>query len=58
MKKASGKVIEKDIAFVKAKTQEIKIIIDNKDGRIYDYQNFKKYKEENCIEELANKKYI
>jgi hypothetical protein len=42
---------ENEVSFVKENTHKIKMIIDNKDGRIYDFNNFKEYKEANCINE-------
>ena len=38
-----------EISFVKQNTDKIKLIIDNKDGRIYEFNNFKEFKEANCV---------
>jgi hypothetical protein len=49
-KKLSFKILSKEeISFVKQNLDKIKLIIDNKDGRIYEFNNFKDYKELNVI---------
>jgi len=40
---------QEDITFFKRNTDKIKLIIDNKDGRIYEFNKFKEYKEYNCV---------
>lgn len=49
---------KKEILFLKENTDKIKIIIDNKDGRIYDFNNFKEYKETNCVIDTSNIKNL
>jgi hypothetical protein len=36
-----------EVSFVKENLDKIKLIIDNKDGRIYEFNKFKEYKEAN-----------
>jgi len=40
---------QEEISFVKDNTDKIKLIIDNKDGRIYEFNKFKEYKEANVV---------
>ena len=40
---------QEEISFVKQNTDKIKLIIDNKDGRIYEFNKFKEYKESNVL---------
>lgn len=40
---------KEEISFVKENTDKIKLIIDNEDGRIYEFNKFKEYKEANVI---------
>lgn len=44
------KLNEDSITFLKNNLDLIKIVIDNKDGKIYEFNNFKQYKELNNIE--------
>ena len=49
-KELSFKILnQNEVLFVKENTNKIKIIIDNKDGRIYEFNNFKEYNEANCV---------
>jgi hypothetical protein len=40
---------QEDILFVKQNSDRIKLIIDNQDGRIYEFNKFKEYKEKNFL---------
>jgi hypothetical protein len=40
---------QEEISFIKENTDKIKLIIDNKDGRIYEFNKFKEYKEANVV---------
>ena len=40
---------QKEILFAKQNTNKMKIIIDNKEGRIYEFNKFKEYKEVNEV---------
>lgn len=52
-KKLAYKLLtEREIYFVKSNPKVMKIVLDNKDGRVYEYNNFKQYKEENVIVEI------
>jgi hypothetical protein len=47
-KEIAFKILNRDeISFVKENLDKIKLIIDNKDGRIYEFNKFKEYKEVN-----------
>lgn len=49
-KKLAFKILNQDeISFLKENTDKIKLIIDNKDGRVYEFNKFKEYKEANVI---------
>lgn len=49
-KKLAFKILtQEEISFVKENTDKIKLIIDNKYGRIYEFNKFKEYKEANVI---------
>ena len=40
---------EQEKSFFKSNTDKIKLIINDKDGRIYEFNNFKEYKEANEV---------
>jgi hypothetical protein len=40
---------QEEISFIKENNDKIKLIIKNEDGKIYEFNNFKKYKEENKV---------
>ncbi len=40
---------EEDIAIVKENINKIKVIVNNNDGRIYEFNQFKEFKEANTI---------
>ena len=40
---------EQEKSFLKSNTDKIKLIINDKDGRIYEFNNFKEYKEANEV---------
>jgi hypothetical protein len=47
-KEIAFKILNRDeISFVKENLEKIKLIIDNKDGRIYEFNKFKEHKEAN-----------
>jgi hypothetical protein len=48
--KLSFKILNKgDIIFLKENLSKFKNIIKNKEGSIYEFNNFKEYKEKNCL---------
>jgi hypothetical protein len=40
----------KEVSYIKSLPKEIKLIIKNKDGKVYEYNNFKDFKEKYCID--------
>ena len=49
-KEIAFKILNRDeVIFVKENANKIELIINNKDGRIYEFNKFKEYKEMTCI---------
>jgi len=49
-KELSFKILsEQEKSFLKSNTDKIKMIINDNDGRIYEFNNFKEYKEDNEV---------
>jgi hypothetical protein len=40
---------QEEISFVKVNKEKIKLILDTKDGRVYEFNKFKEYKEVNVV---------
>jgi len=54
-KEIAFKILDQEtIAFVKKNPDKIKLIIDNKDGRIYEFNKFKEHKEKNFLNLTVN----